>query len=358
MTQSVLDLCAARGHEQVTFFNYPEVGLKAIVAIHDTTLGPGLGGCRMRLYPTEAQAVEDVMRLAEGMTYKSALAGLPLGGGKAIIIADPSMVEGRERLFRKFGECLNALAGRYITAEDMGTSVSDIMWVKESTKFVVGTDTKKGGAGDPSPWTALGVFEAMRAANAHIHGGERSLRGKRVAIQGVGHVGMHLVELLAKEGAVITVCDTHEKSTQHAAKEFGASVVSVDAIYDVPCDIFSPCAVGQTINSKTIQRISCAIIAGAANNQLSDRSMYEPLKAKNILYCPDFVINSGGVICVSVELAQGALGVPWISEHVHAIFDTTTQVLEASKQRGRFTEEVAIELAKEKLASAKGKRKL
>lgn len=357
MTKSVLEACAARGHEQVAFFSYPEVGLKAIVAIHDTTLGPSLGGCRMRLYSSEALAVEDVMRLAEGMTYKSALAGLPLGGGKAILMADPELVEGREQLFRKFGECLNALAGRYISAEDMGTSVRDIMWVKETSSHVVGTDTKKGGAGDPSPWTALGVFNAMRAAVAHRNGGERSLKGKRVAVQGVGHVGMHLVELLAKEGALITVCDPHEQSLRVAAGTHGAAVVPIDAIYDVPCDIFSPCAIGQTVNSSTIPRLSCSIIAGAANNQLPDPSVYKQLESKGILYCPDFAVNSGGVICVSVEVAGGGLGVPWIQKHVDGIFDTTTKVLEESRRRGRFAEEVAIELAKERIAAAKSRKR-
>jgi leucine dehydrogenase len=163
MAYSVLDACAARGHEQVAFFNYPEVGLKAIVAIHNTTLGPALGGCRMRMYGSEEQALDDVLRLSQGMTYKSALAGLPLGGGKAILMANPTMTEGREALFKKFGECLNALSGRYISAEDMGTSVQDIMLVRGTSKFVVGTDPAKGGAGDPSPWTARGVFQAMRS---------------------------------------------------------------------------------------------------------------------------------------------------------------------------------------------------
>ncbi len=357
MTYSVLDACAARGHEQVTFFNYPEVGLKAIVAIHNTTLGPGLGGCRMRLYPSEGQALDDVLRLSEGMTYKSALAGLPLGGGKAIIMADPSMTQGREALFRKFGECLNALAGRYISAEDMGTSVRDIMWARSVTNFVVGTDAAKGGAGDPSPWTALGVFEAMRAAVAHASGGDSSLRGKRVAVQGVGHVGMFLVELLSKAGASIIVADPHDESVRKAAAEYGAQGVGLDQIYDVPCDIFSPCAVGQTVNAETLKRLSCSIIAGAANNQLPDSSVYGMIAEKKILYCPDFAINSGGVISVSVELAKGSPDTVWIREKVKEIYGTTSKVLEQSKARGRFTEEVAVELAKERLAAAKNRAK-
>lgn len=355
MSYSVLNACATRGHEQVAFFNYPEVGLKAIVAIHNTTLGPGLGGCRMRMYSSEAQALEDVLRLSEGMTYKSALAGLPLGGGKAILMADPSVTEGREALFRKFGECLNALSGRYISAEDMGTSVKDIMWMRAVSKFVVGTDPAKGGTGDPSPWTALGVFEAMRAAVAHASGGDSSLRGKRVAVQGVGHVGVHLVELLSKAGAKVIVADTHDAAVRKAAAEFGAQGVGLDQIYDVPCDIFSPCAVGQTVNAETLKRLSCSIIAGAANNQLPDRSVYGVIADKKILYCPDFAINSGGVICVSAEFAKGAPDTAWITEKVKGVYHTTTMVLEQSEARGRFTEEVAVELAMERLAAANGR---
>ena len=196
MSQSVLGQCASRGHEQVAFFHYPEVGLKLIVAIHDTTLGPGLGGCRMRIYSSEEQALDDVLRLSEGMTYKNALAELPLGGGKSCIIADPTMKEGRQALFTKMGECMNALAGRYVTAEDMGTSVSDMMWIKSVSRFVVGTDPNSGGAGDPSPWTALGVFHAIRASVERVYPQNTSLQVKRVAVQGVGHVGSYLFEQL------------------------------------------------------------------------------------------------------------------------------------------------------------------
>lgn len=353
MTPLVLEQCQARGHEQVAFFHYPDVGLKLIVAIHDTTLGPGLGGCRMRQYETEAQALEDVMRLSEGMTYKSALAGLPLGGGKSCIIADPRVQQGREALFKKFGECLNHLSGRYITAEDMGTSVSDMMWIRSVSKHVVGTDPDKGGAGDPSPWTALGVFHAMRAACEREFPQQPSLKGRKVSIQGVGHVGMYLLEHLAREGAVVTVCDTNTKALDEARSRYGATVVDVDAIYDVPCDIFAPCAIGQTVNSATLRRLSCRVIAGAANNQLPDKSVYDIINSKGILYCPDFAINSGGVICVCAELAEGGPRTSWIQEKVDAIYQTTAQVLDEARARGRFTEEVAIELAKERIAHAK-----
>lgn len=353
MSGNVLAECEARGHEQVVFFNYPEVGLKAIVGIHNTVLGPGLGGCRMRLYPSEAAAIEDVMRLSEGMTYKSALAGLPLGGGKACIVADPSMKEGREALFKKFGECLNYLMGRYITAEDMGTSVADMMAIKSASKYVAGTDPKLGGAGDPSPWTATGVFLSMQAAAERTFKEGRSLRGKRVTIQGVGHVGMYLLKHLTEAGALVTVCDTNEANVKEAAATYNASVVAPDAIYDVACDIFAPCAVGQTINAQTLPRLSCKIIAGAANNQLPDRSVYSTIVERGILYCPDFVINSGGVICVCAEVAAQRQTTTWIQSKVNDIYATTSKVLDEASRRNKFTEEVAVELAKEVIKAAK-----
>lgn len=355
MAGNVLAECEARGHEQVVFFNYPEFNLKAIVGIHNTVLGPGLGGCRMRLYPNEAAAIEDVMRLSEGMTYKSALAGLPLGGGKACIIADPAMKEGREALFKKFGECLNYLMGRYITAEDMGTCVADMMAIKSASKHVVGTDPKLGGAGDPSPWTATGVFLSMQAAAERTFKEGRSLKGKRVSIQGVGHVGMYLLKHLAEAGAVVTVCDTNEANVKEAASKYGAQVVTPDAIYDVPSDIFAPCAVGQTINAQTLPRLSCKVIAGAANNQLTDRSVYKYITERGILYCPDFVINSGGVICVCAEVTGRSGDTKWIQTKVNDIYATTSKVLDEASRRDKFTEEVSIELAKEVIQAAKNR---
>jgi len=356
MSQLVLEQCAARGHEQVCFFNYPDVGLKLIVGIHDTTLGPALGGCRMRLYQNEQQALEDVMRLSEGMTYKSALAELPLGGGKSCIIADPGLVEGREALFTRVGECLNHLAGRYVTAEDMGTSVSDMNTVRKVSRFVVGTDPSSGGAGDPSPWTALGVFYAMKAAVERSFPSSPDIRGKKVAVQGVGHVGMYLVEHLTKAGAQVTVCDTNPRLVESAVSRFGVAVASIDKIYDVPCDVFAPCAVGQTVNLDTLQRLSCRIIAGAANNQLSDPRVYPIMRERGILYCPDFAINSGGVICVGAELAEAGPSTPWIQKKVEGIYSTTAKVLDAANRSGRDTEVVALELARERLAEVKRRK--
>jgi leucine dehydrogenase len=346
MQSEVFTEAAKRGHEQIAFFNYPEVGLKAIIAIHSTVLGPGLGGCRMRLYASEGEALEDVMRLAEGMTYKNAIAGLDLGGGKACIIADPRMKEGREQLFKQFGHSLNALAGRYISAEDMGTTVADVMAMKQVSKHVAGTDLAQGGAGDPSPWTARGIFHGINAA-CEFRYGSRDLTGKRVALQGVGHVGMYLLEMLVNAGAVVTITDTVPAAIESACQRFFVQAVAPDAIYDVPADIYAPCAIGQTVRAETLQRLSCDIIAGGANNQLSDSSTHQLIEKKQILYCPDFVINAGGVINVGAEYVAGGWKEPWVRAKVDAIYETTKRVLEESKKRAKFPELVALELARE-----------
>jgi leucine dehydrogenase len=310
----------------------------------------------MRLYENEAQALDDVMRLSEGMTYKNALADLPLGGGKSCIIADPRLSDGRDALFAKVGQCLNHLAGRYVTAEDMGTSVEDMNIVRKESRFVVGTDPNKGGAGDPSPWTAKGVFHAIRAAVERSFAQAPSINGKHVVVQGVGHVGMYLVEHLVGAGAKVSVCDPNTALVEAAAEKFGVAVVSPDKIYDVPCDVFAPCAIGQTVNPDTLKRLSCSIIAGAANNQLSDPSVYNILREKGIVYCPDFAINSGGVICVGAELAEGGPSIPWIRNKVDGIYETTARILDESKRTGRDTEVIAINLARERIAEAKRRK--
>jgi leucine dehydrogenase len=352
----VLEECARRGHEQVVFFNYPEFGLKAIVSIHSTVLGPALGGCRMRFYESESEAIDDVMRLAEGMTYKSAIAGMDLGGGKAGIIADPALSEGRKELFVQFGHCLNNLNGRYITAEDMGTSVDDMLWVRQVSKFVTGGPPAQGGSGDPSPWTALGTFKAIQAA-CQFRYGSMDLTGKTVSVQGIGHVGRYLAEHLIGAGASLVVSDVNEQAVEKAVAELGVRAVPTGTIYDEQVDIYAPCAVGQTVNPETIGRLKCDIIAGPANNQLSDNSMYTLIEERGMLYCPDFVINSGGVISVGAELRPGGWQESWVTEKVQAIGDTTLRVLEESKQRGRFPELVALELANERISEAAARRR-
>ncbi len=344
-----------RGHEEVAFFNFPSVGLRAIVAIHNTALGPALGGCRMRMYDSEDQAIDDAMRLAEGMTYKSSMAGLDLGGGKSVVIADPAMKEGREALFQQFAHCLNRLNGCYITAEDMGTSVSDIMVMRAITKFAAGFAPEQGGGGDPSPWTARGVFYAIQAACERRYG-SKDLSSKHVTVQGVGHVGLYLVEMLKQAGAKVTCSDTNRVALQRAKQDLGAEIVELDKIYDVACDIYSPCAIGQTVNPITLKRLHCDIIAGAANNQLSDASTHPLILEKKIMYCPDFVINSGGVISVGAEYVPGGWKEQWVKDKVNQISATMQRVLDESEKRKKFTEVVAIELAKERVAEAEKRR--
>ena len=339
-----------RGHEQVAYFYFPEVGLKAIIAIHSTVLGPALGGCRMRLYDDETKALDDALRLAEGMTYKSSLAGLDLGGGKAVLVADPSMMQGRRELFLKFGECVDALKGRYITAEDMGTSVNDIMIAREKTAHVSGIAPEFGGGGDPSPWTAIGVFKSIVDACERRYS-STDLSKRVVAVQGVGHVGLHLVRLLREAGARVVATDMHHERCEEARMQYGVEVVGADSIYSVPCDVFSPCAAGQIINAKTVGELTCKIIAGAANNQLIDSSMHKALTDRGILYCPDFVVNAGGVINVGAEYVPGGHNKAWVAEKVNAIYTTIHQVLDASEKRKKFPEIVAVELAKERIAA-------
>ena len=348
MNFTVFNEAEKRGHEQVVFLHYPKVGLKGIVGIHNTVLGPALGGCRMRLYENESKAIEDALRLSEGMTYKSSLAGLDLGGGKSCLIADPLMKSGREALFEQFGTCLNHLNGRYITAEDMGTSVQDIMVMRRHTKFAAGFSEAQGGSGDPSPWTARGVFNAILAA-CERRFGSQDLSARHVSVQGVGHVGLYMVKHLQKAGAKVTVCDINQAALEEARKA-GAQVVELEQIYDVNCDIYCPCAVGQTVNPLTIQRLKCSIIAGAANNQLTDSSVYGLIEQKGILYCPDFAINSGGVINVAAELIPGGWREEWVSQKIRQITATTQRVLDESEKRCKFPEIVAIELAKERIA--------
>lgn len=345
---------AQRGHEQVAYFNFPDVGLKAIVGIHSTVLGPALGGCRMRVYADEERALDDVLRLSEGMTYKNAMAGLALGGGKSCILVDPSITIDRPALFRKFGECLNALAGRYIAAEDMGTSVPDVQHMRQVSSFVAGFAKDDGGGGDPSPFTALGVFESIRAAVERRFGSAR-LEGKHVTVQGVGHVGRYLIHHLHNAGAKVTVSDTNEELIRSAKNDFGVDAVGTDQIYDVACDVYAPCAVGQTVNADTVTRLRCAIIAGAANNQISNPSVYPALIGRSILYCPDFVINAGGVISCGAEYVPGGWKESWVMEKVNAIPRTLRSVLDESEKRGRFPEVVAVELAKERIDAVRQK---
>lgn len=298
---SVFDQLAKRDHEQVVFCRDASTGLRAIVGIHNTVLGPALGGCRMYPYKSEDEALTDVLRLSRGMTYKAAVSGLNLGGGKAVIIGDPKK-EKSEAMWRAFGRFVEGLNGRYITAEDAGTSVGDMEFIRMETSHVVGISRALGGSGDPSPVTALGVFAGMRAA-IEKQLGKTSFAGLRVAVQGVGHVGYHLVGHLVRGGAKVVVSDVDDECVKSTATDFKVEVVTPERIYGIDCDIFAPCAMGGILNEATIPQLKCSVVTGAANNQLRDeKSDGARLADRKILYAPDFVVNAGGLINVANEL--------------------------------------------------------
>ncbi len=334
------------GHEQVVFCLNKEAGLKAIIAIHDTTLGPALGGTRMWKYESDTDALRDVLRLSRGMTYKAAVSGLNLGGGKAVIIGDSSK-DKNELLFRTFGKFVEGLAGRYITAEDVGTSVRDMEYVLMETKYVTGIPKALGGSGDPSPVTAYGVFVGMKAC-AKFRWGNDSLKGKRIAVQGAGQVARYLCEYLYNEGAEIIITDIKEEQIKRSLETIKAKVVKPDEIYDVDADIFSPNALGAIINSDTIGKLKTEIVAGGANNQLEKEAVHGPmLIQKGILYAPDYVINAGGLINVANEL-QGYRQDRALKQ-AENIYDTITRILEISAKENIPTYEASNKIAEERL---------
>lgn len=295
----VFDLIGTEEHESLHFGVDHETGLRAIVAIHSTILGPALGGTRFFPYPTEEEAVVDVLRLSKGMTYKAACAGLPFGGGKAVIIGDPHEI-GSEGLFHAYGRFVESLGGEYITAEDVGTTVPNMAVVATETSYVSGLPLESGGSGDPSPATARGVVAAIRAVSQHIWKTD-DLRGRRIAIKGVGKVGMSLAERLTGLGVEIIVADVNDRATHYAEAELGAKVVSVDDVHAVDCDLFAPCALGADLNIATIPQLSCAAVAGSANNQLATDEDGGRLRAAGVVYAPDFVVNAGGIINIAAE---------------------------------------------------------
>ena len=298
---SVFEQQVEMGHEQVVFCHDRSTGLKAIIAIHDTTLGPALGGTRMWDYAKSEDAIFDVLRLSRGMTYKAAVAGLNLGGGKAVIIGDPKKIK-NEALFRAFGRFVNSLGGRYITAEDVNINVSDIEQVSAETNYVTGVVSRPGGSGDPSPVTAWGVYHGIRAA-VHHRLGKESIKGLKVAVQGVGAVGKYLCGYLAAEGAQLVISDIDNEKVKALADKHGAKIVDGNAIYSADVDVFAPCALGAIINDETLPMFKCPIIAGGANNQLLEENKHgKILREKKILYAPDYVINAGGLINVYNEL--------------------------------------------------------
>lgn len=336
------EMMREHGHEQLVLCSEPSAGYKGIIAIHNTTLGPALGGTRFWNYATEEEAIIDALRLARGMTYKAAVAGLNLGGGKSVIIGDPKMAR-REMIFRAHGRFVDTLKGRYITAEDVGTSVEDMDFVQMETNHVAGI---AGRSGDPSPVTAYGTYRGIKACAKEKYGND-SLNGLTIAVQGTGHVGFYLCEYLAHEGAKLTVTDIDEARVQAVVKEFGATPVKPDEIYGVNAQIFAPCALGAIVNDKTLKQFKFEIIAGAANNQLAEERHGDELEKRGVLYAPDYVINAGGVINVYGEL-QG-----WTNERSQRkageIYDTLLQVFELAKKEGLPTYEAADRLAERRI---------
>jgi len=334
-------------HEQVVFCNDNETGLKAIIAIHNTVLGPSLGGTRMWAYNNEMDALVDVLRLSRGMTYKSSVAGLNLGGGKAVIIGDSKTMK-NEALMRRFGKFVNSLSGKYITAEDVGVSTKDMEYIKMETDFVSGLPQTMGGSGDPSPVTAYGVYLSMKASAKTLWSND-SLSGKKVVVQGIGHVGENLVKHLAKEGAKVYINDINEERLKAVAKETGAEIIAADKLYDLPMDIYAPCALGATVNDDTLNRLKCAIICGAANNQLADENVHGKMVIeKGILYAPDFVVNAGGIINVYYEL-EGYNRERAMS-HAEKIYDTTLNIFKISKEQNIPTYLAANRIAEKRIA--------
>jgi leucine dehydrogenase len=336
---------ARMGHEQVVFCRNDEVGLRAIIAIHDTTIGPALGGCRLYDYASEADALRDVLRLSRGMTYKAAVAGLDLGGGKAVIIGDPSIKN--EALFRAFGRHVQSLGGRYITAEDMNTNVEDMNWIRRETGFVTGTGAHHAGSGDPSPVTAWGVFHGIRACLEVVYGSSE-VSGRKIAIQGVGNVGFHLARYLRDAGARLVYSDINQRNIKRALEQFPGEVVEGDDFYRTDCDVLAPCAIGGIINKHTIPLVRAPIVAGGANNVLEDEeSDSKLLMQRKITYAPDYVINAGGLMSVHAEL-KGHPHEKAMSDS-EGIFNTVKRVLHKAQAEGISTITASNRVAEERI---------
>jgi leucine dehydrogenase len=344
---SIFNELAELGHEQLLFCRNDEVGLRAIIGIHSTALGPALGGVRLYPYASEEDAVRDVLRLSRGMTYKAAVAGLDLGGGKAVIIGDRSIKN--EALFRAFGRHIASLNGRYVTAEDMNTSVQDMSWIRRETRWVTGQEKLAGGSGDPSPVTAWGTYQGIRACLEVVYGSP-DVGGRTVAIQGIGSVGFYLAKFLHEAGAKLLYSDVNERRLRSATEQFGGRVISQDEFYSAECDVLAPCAIGGIINARTIPMLRAPIIAGAANNQLDDEIRDgEALEKAGITYAPDYVINAGGLINVYAELK--GLPAEMAMNDAGNIFNTVKQVINKARANGITTTAASNRVAEERIES-------
>jgi leucine dehydrogenase len=341
----LFDTIGTLGHEQVVLCSDPVTGLQAIIAIHDTSLGPALGGTRMWKYASSNDAIVDALRLSRGMTYKAAVSGVNLGGGKAVIIGNPH-TDKNEALFRAYGRFVETQRGRYITAEDVGTGVRDMEWIRMETKYVTGVGGP-GGSGDPSPVTALGVYSGMKAAAKAAFGSD-SLVGKRIVVQGAGNVATYLVQSLVKEGAAVFVSDIYDDKAQKLAASTGATVIAPDAVFTTPCDIFSPNALGAILNDETIPGLSCAVVAGGANNQLKDENKHaQMLRDRNIVYAPDYVINAGGLMNVASEVE--GYDREKVMRQAEGIYDITANILSIASERNILTIEASNAIAEDRL---------
>ncbi len=336
-------------HEQIVFCNDKDTGLKAIIGIHNTVLGPALGGTRMWKYSNEWEALNDVLRLSRGMTYKSAVTGLNLGGGKAVIIGD-SKIDKTPEMITKFGEFVNSLSGRYITAEDVGTTTADMDRIKDVTPYVTGISQSRGGSGNPSPVTAYGVYMGMKAAAKYKLGTE-NLSGKKILVQGIGHVGETLVDYLTKEGAIVQITDINEARVQEVAAKYNAQIFNGD-VYSADVDIYAPCALGATVNDDTVMKIKAQVIAGAANNQLANEQIHgQMLKDRGILYAPDFLINAGGIINVYAEIV--GYDSAEAMRRTENIYNTTLEILGFADQNNMTTYQAALSIAQKRIEDRK-----
>ncbi|MDE2860527.1 MAG: Glu/Leu/Phe/Val dehydrogenase [Chloroflexota bacterium] len=346
---NVTDYMEAHGHEQLSVYTDPEAGLRAFIAIHDTTLGPAVGGVRIWPHRTEQEAIVDVLRLARGMTYKSAAAGLNMGGGKALIIA--SAQDKSEAMMRAFGRFVDTLGGRYVTTEDVGATLRDLEHVAQETEYVVGLPVSQGGSGDPSIMTAFGIYRGMKACALDVWGSE-SLEGRTVALQGFGKVATRLAGHLTNERARLVVSEIDPAGLERARQANLETLDDPSAIYDQECDIFAPCALGGILNDDTIPRLRCRIVAGAANNQLLEDRHSSTLQSKGILYAPDYIINAGGVINISLEM-EGEYDETLAAERTGRIYDTLQQVMDTARSRDITTAQAADRLAEERIEAVR-----
>lgn len=352
---SVFEHTSFAGHESVHFFNDSESGLRAIIGVHSTARGPAAGGCRMYPYQDAAAALTDVLRLSEGMSYKNAVADLDLGGGKAVIIGDPRR-DKSERLFESFGRAVQSIGGTYYTAEDVGISPDDMRLVRRQTRFVAGLNEGEAASGDPSPVTARGVYLGIKAAAFRVFGSD-DLSRKRIAVQGVGHVGAYLCDYLAEAGADLVIADVDQAACARVAAKTGAKISHPSEIMRQNVDIFSPNALGAILNSDSVRGLHAKIVAGGANNQLAEPQIGEELRAKGVLYAPDFVINGGGIINVAAEI-RGNYDRIWVEEKLQTLVGTLESVLDRALSEQKPTHEIALSLAKSRIDARKKPREM